>query len=327
MKMKNRFLNFLMVFAILTCAVVEGRAQDQAEAKLQKYTIRIGDQTKLFLSVHQPVKEHVIFPKFTDTITGKVQLLATNKPDTTFDKNNRELATITQSYTITCFDAGTYTIPSFTIGISGGYLKTNELTLQVQTVKVDTTKAIYDIKQPLAVSYSFIDWLKDNWQLLAVSAGGLLLVIVLVYYLTKRQKPEMVEQPVMRSLPAHIIAINKLAELRDKKLWQEGGVKEYYSELTDIVREYLEKRYNVRTHEKTTDEIFAALKYKKIDERNWTNLSQLLILADLVKFAKEKPLPAGNEQSMDDAVNFVLKTKLDTEPMPDAEGGDEDGLA
>ena len=75
------------------------------------------------------------------------------------------MATITQSYTITCFDAGTYTIPGFAIGTNNGALKTNELTLQVQTVKVDTTKAIYDIKQPLVVSYSFFDWLEDNWLL------------------------------------------------------------------------------------------------------------------------------------------------------------------
>jgi hypothetical protein len=308
--MKNRFFNYTLAFVFLTCFCFKAGAQNiQAEAKLQQYTIRIGDQTKLFISVHQSAKEHVNFPKLTDTLTGKVQVLGSNRPDTAYDQNNHNAMTVTQSFVITCFDAGTYTIPPFSIGTAGGVLKTNELTLQVETVKVDTTKAIYDIKQPLAVSYSFWDWLKDNWYLVVLPLLGILLIIGLIWYYRKQPKKEVVIEVAKPGLPVHIIALDKLKELRDKKLWQQDEVKLYHSELSDIIREYLEKRYVIKTHEKTTDEIFAGLKRMDITVENRNNLRQILVLADLVKFAKERPLPADNEQSMDNALDFVLKTQ------------------
>jgi hypothetical protein len=308
--MKKQFFNYILVFMFLTCFVFKAEAQNiQAEAKLQQYTIRIGDQTKLFLSVHQPVKERVNFPKLTDTITGKVQIVSVNKPDTTVDKNDPKNITVINSYTITSFDAGTYTIPSFALGTTGGVVKTNELTLQVETVKVDTTKAIYDIKQPLAVTYTFFDWLRDNWYWVALCLLGILAIAGLIWYFRKRPKKEVIEEKAKPGLPPHIIALNKLKELQNKKLWQEGKIKDYHSELTDILREYLEKRYRIKTHEKTTDEILTGLRYLDISDENKNVLRQILTLADLVKFAKEKPLPAENEQSINDTTNFVLNTQ------------------
>jgi hypothetical protein len=323
--MKKLFFNYILALLCFVTCSVNVRAQDiQAEAKLRAYTIRIGDQTKLYLSVHQPVAAHVNFPKLADTITGKVQMISADKPDTAFDKDNHKLITITQGYTITCFDAGTYTIPPFLFATPGGVLKTNELTLQVQTVKVDTTKAIYDIKQPMVVSYTFFDWLRDNWVWTILLLAGILLVFGLIYYLRNRPKKERVITPAKPKLPIHTIALTKLNELRDKKLWQQDEVKQYYSELTDVLREYLEKRYTVKTQEKTTDEILTALKYVDIADENKNNLRQMLILADLVKFAKERPLPVENEQSIDNAINFVLKTQQVTEPGLNTEGGSVD---
>jgi hypothetical protein len=319
--MKNRFFKLILALLCLTCFSIKTNAQAiQAEAKLQQYTIRIGDQTKLFLSVRQPVKAHVNFPKLTDTVVGKVQVVSINKPDTAYDQTDKSAITVTQSYTITSFDAGTYTIPAFSIGSENGLVKTNELTLQVETVKVDTTKSIYDIKQPLAVSYTWLDWLHDNWYWIA---GGLVLIGILVgaiIYFRKRPKPVPLVKIVEPLVPPHIVAINKLKELRDKKLWQQEQVKQYYIELSDIVREYLEKRYIIKTHEKTTDEILAGLRHMDIADTSRNNLKQLLVLSDLVKFAKEKPLPAENEESLDSAIDFVSSTRQVDKPV-NTEGG------
>jgi hypothetical protein len=311
----------MLALLCLTCFNFKTSAQAlQAEAKLQQYTIRIGDQTKLFLSVRQPVKAHVSFPKLTDTIVSKVQVVSINKPDTVYDQTDRSVITVTQSYTITSFDAGTYTLPAFTIGSENGVVKTNEVTLQVETVKVDTTKAIYDIKQPLAVSYTWLDWLRDNWYWVAGPLAIIALIIGVILYLRKRPKPAPVVKVVESAIPPHIIAINKLKELRDRKLWQHDQVKEYYVELSDIVREYLEKRYIIKTHEKTTDEILAGLRHIDISNENRNKLKQILTLADLAKFAKEKPLPAENEASFDMAVDFVSLTRQSEKPA-DVEGG------
>jgi len=320
--MKNRFFNYILALAFLTCICYQAAAQSiQAEAKLQQYTIRIGDQTELFLVVHQSAKDKVNFPKFTDTIAGKVELVSTNKPDTAYDQNNRSQVTVTQSYTITCFDAGTYTIPPFSIGTAGGAVTTNDLTLQVETVKVDTTKAIYDIKQPLQVNYTLLDWLKDNWYWIVGTLLVIGLIVGLILYLRKRPKVEPVVREVKPQIPPHTIALNKLKELRDKKLWQQDEVKQYYIELSDIIREYLEKRYVIKTYEKTTDEIFAALRHMDISSDNRNTLNQILVLSDLVKFAKEKPLPAENEQSIEMAMAFVVSTQQRPEPAATPEGG------
>ena len=320
--MKKLFLNYILLSAFcLTGLCFRAGAQSiKAGAKLQQYTIRIGDQTKLFLVVHQPVKEKVNFPKLTDTITGKVQIVSINKPDTVIDQNNRTEATVTQSYTLTSFDAGTYTIPSFSIGTSGGVVKTNELTLQVVTVKVDTTKSIYDIKQPLAVSYTFWDWLRDNWLWILSPVVIVAAAIGLYYYYKKRPKPAPVVKVKETVIAPHVIALNKLNALRDKKLWQQDEVKQYYIELSDILREYLEKRYLVKTYEKTTDEIFESIKRFDIKTEDKRLLHETLVLSDLVKFAKAKPVPAENEQSIDAAFLFVRDTQQAEVPV-NREGG------
>jgi len=314
--MLNKRFNYILVFSIFLAALCfKANAQNiQAEAKLPKYTIRIGEQIKFFLSVKQPAKEKVTFPKLADTLTGKVIIASIGKRDTSFDDKDHAYEIVTQSYTITSFDQGTYTIPAYQFGTSGGVIKSNEVTLQVQTVKVDTTKAIYDIKQPFAVKYNFWDWLRDNWPWVVIPLVVLLLIAGLIYYLRKRPKKEVVVKVIEPEIPVHVIALNKLKELRDKKLWQQGEIKAYYIELSDVLREYLEKRYAIKTHEKTTDEIFDGLKHIDVSGDNKNMLRQILVLSDLVKFAKEKPTPAENDESIEQATSFVINTQQAKQP-------------
>ncbi|MFD2146610.1 hypothetical protein [Mucilaginibacter antarcticus] len=163
--MNKMFLKY--TFRLLcTTLLYTGIASAQSvkvEASLQDFTIKIGDQTKLFLIVSQAANERVTFPKLQDTITGPIQIVSTNKADTVVDQQDKNRITVTQGYTITSFEAGIHNLPAFTFGTSAGALRSNELSLQVQTVKIDTSKAIYDIKQPIVVTYTFMDWVKDNW--------------------------------------------------------------------------------------------------------------------------------------------------------------------
>jgi hypothetical protein len=319
--MKQHFKYILLSFLFICCIGFRANAQSiHADARLEQQTIRIGDQTKLYLTVYRRGNGQVNFPKLADTLTGKVLIVGTPKTDTLLDKKNHLIDTITQTYTITSFDPGTYTIPSFSVGVGKDVLKTNEITLEVVSVKVDTTKGIYDIKQPIAVSYNLWDWLKDNWIWILSVVVALGLIVALILYLRKRPKkaPTLVkQQPVT---PIHQVILQKLEELRARKVWQNNGVKDYYSELSDLLREYLEKRFDVKAHEKTTAEILQNLRTRSIAEENRDAVQQLLFLADLVKFAKEKPLPEVNEKSMDDAVNFVLKTQK-PDQAETAEGG------
>ncbi|MES2276704.1 MAG: hypothetical protein V4592_11830 [Bacteroidota bacterium] len=322
--MKQQYFKFLVFGLLLSCCVYKASAQDiQVVASLDNSTLKIGDQTKLNFNVHQPAKARVNFPQITDSIGSKVQILATSKLDTIFDKTDHNNITVHRAYTITAFDSGTYPIPEFDFGSANGVLKSNELHLVVQTITVDTTKAIYDIKQPLAVSYTFWDWLRDHWVPVAIVFAVILIIIAIIWYLKTRPKKEKVIVEVKPDVPFHIQILNRLQELRGKKLYQQD-VKAYHSELTDIIRDYLERRYVIKSHEKTSDEIFDSLKFMDIDQESRNLLRQLLLQADMVKFAKEKPSPSENEQSMDNAIAFVNKTRqVFTQPLPTEGGGND----
>lgn len=322
--MINKLRNFILVFfAFLTFLGFKAAAQDtQVTAKLDRTTIRIGDQVKLHLTVSQQKKEQVVFPVLADTLSSKMQVVSSSKTDTIIDKNDQNSITVTRSYLITSFDAGQYKIAPFKFIKGNDTLKTEELLLDVASVKVDTTKSIYDIKQPLAVSYSFMDWLRDNWLYVLITLIIIASIGGLIYYLVQRARNKPVIEVAKPVIPIHTLALNKLNELRDKKLWQRGEVKEYYIELTDVIREYLEKRYAIKTQEKTTDEIFEGLQHADITAEDKNMLFQLLRNADLVKFAKGNPVAFENEQSMLNAVELVSKTQK-TERSVNTEGGTE----
>jgi hypothetical protein len=295
-------------------------AQDiQVGARMDKSSILIGDQTVLHLTARIPAKSVIAFPELKDSI-GKIKIVKGAKPDTALDKNDPATETITHNYTITSFDTGVYVIPELEFQAKEGNFKSGTVTLQVKPILVDTTKAFYDIKQPFAVNYNFWDWLKDHWKLVLIILVGISLIIAIIYYLKNRPEPIILKKTAP-ALPLDVITINKLQELRDKKLWQQNEIKLHYIELTDILRGYLEKRYHIKTHEQTTAEIFAGLKDKDMPVEARNKLKQILSGADLVKFAKERPSPAENEQSVEDAIDFIKLTREEVKLIEAKEEG------
>jgi hypothetical protein len=213
---------------------------------------------------------------------------------------------------ITSFDAGIQMVPSLVLKTTDASYKTDTLPLEVRAVKVDTTKAIYDIKEPIAVSYTWMDWLRDNWKVIVIILAIVAVVIALTYYYFKNRKKQPLIVRAAPQVPAHVTALEKLLALKEENLWEQDQVKKYYSDLTDILREYLEKRYQIQAQEQTTDEILTSLKKAELKEHNKLKLQEVLLLADLVKFAKGKPLSEENERSMEIAIDFVKETK----PLP-----------
>ncbi|MFC0516862.1 hypothetical protein ACFFGT_21825 [Mucilaginibacter angelicae] len=319
----NRYIKYTLTMLVLLAGFHQtGRAQNfGAKATLDKKSILIGQQTQLNLSIRFHAKDNIGFPKLPDSI-GKIQVVKF-KADTVADKGDQSIKTITRHYTITAFDSGTYVIPSYVFKSSVGDLQTDTLNLDVRTVAVDTTKTFYDIKQPLIVKYTFWDWLHDNWKLVLGIWLGLIVIAAAVYYLLKRPKKEVVVEEVKPDIPLHIQALQKLEEIKNKQLWQHDQVKQYYIELSDVVREYLEKRYTIQALEQTSEEIFASLRNMEIASEDRNLLRQLLVLADMVKFAKEKPVAHENEKSMENAVTFIKDTQPHARPADVNVKGDE----
>jgi hypothetical protein len=266
------------------------------KAGLDTSTILIGDQIHLNLFVEQPQGEKISFPFLHDSIANKIEILSVSKIDT-YNVGNGRLRLL-QRYLITCFDSGVYQIPplafSFTYGAIKDSLLAQPLVLTVNSIPIKDPKKIYDIKGVIAMPLTFAEIVPY-----LISGLALILIIALIIYIRNRLKHNKPVFFLQKSKePANIIAFRELEKLKNEKLWQQGQVKQYHTRVTDIIRVYIENRFNILALESTSEEILNDLKkIEIIDQKAMNGLKQLLEIADLAKFAKAEPLPDENENS------------------------------
>lgn len=309
------------ILLLFLATVLSSRAQEyKADAKLDTATMLIGDQVGLTLSFSFPENTMVRWPMIGDTILGNILVLNWSKIDT-LHPAGQKTTTLSQKFLLTCFDSGFYTIPPVRFfyrtqsDTSTLTAQTGMILLNVHTVPVDTSQAIKPIKGPVNIPLTFREMLP--WIL-----GGLLLaalIFALVYYLRKRKKsePVFVLKPKIVISP-HEAALAALERLRMQKLWQTGRVKEFHTELTEILRRYIEERFGLPALERTTAEIVGDLEtHGGTNPATREKLRRVLERADLVKFAKAQPLPAEHEASLDDGVAFIQETIPATEHKPE----------
>jgi hypothetical protein len=322
---------YKIMFVLLFCYCCTSPLAAQhikVRAELDSSSILIGQQTKLTLSIQYKVdtddRIKIQWPVIGDTLRKEVEVVNQSKIDTVIpDRNDPFTFLQTKTIYITSFDSGYWAVAPFKFIVNGDTagIYTDALLLNVSTIEVDTTQAIKDIKNPYGIDYSWIDWIKDHKLLI----GGVLLgiaVLSLIIWLVIRsgKKPPFVVEEKVIKIPPHIVAFEKLEKLKDDKLWQEGKLKQYHIALTDIIREYIENRFKIPALEQTTEEILSGFKTVAIDTESKEKLRQMLLLGDLVKFAKEQPLPAENEMSMTNAYDFINGTKREEEVIPPPAG-------
>lgn len=295
---------FLTVISLLFLPVLPLVAQ-QPMASLDRNEIRIGEQVYLTLSIPAELAagKKIIWPRLTDTINAHVEVL-----DSVID-----LQHYTKKYLITSFDSGAYQLPAFPFHVDSDSVLSNVVTLYVNTVKVDTTKAIKAIKTIQGVNSAAANaWYSNIW----IITGIVLLVAALVFFIwwrKKRKKQPVQEGPPPVILPLHEQLLMDLDALEQQKLWQNNQVKQYYVALTDILRAYIEKRYQVMALEQTTIQLVNNLRTSSIHPEALQLLRNILELADMVKFAKAVPDVYENQALMDNARHFALLTKVKEE--------------
>lgn len=289
----------------------------EANASLSPKEIKIGEWVQMKVEVKYPKGIELFWPEWQESIqvdsARSVDIIKQSKTDTLTANG---IVTQTRTLTITAFDSGSYTIPPLVFSYRQG--KTDSLfeastlpmLLTVNTVAVDTTKAIRAEKPPLDLPFI---WSEVKNYLIG---GGIVLAIIIaiVVYFVTRKKPQKAQVVQEVKIPAHILAIQKLQALDDQKLWQQGNVKKYYSEISDIVREYIEKRFRILALESTTYELVIKLNNTNINRLDKANLEELLELADLAKFAKVEPLPDEHMKAMQIAREFVKNTMIPEKP-------------
>ena len=277
---------------------------------LDTTSILIGDQTGLEITFTSPADYKIYWPQLSDTLTGDIEIIKKTRLDSTLSEDGFDKL-YHQRLTITAFDSGYYAIPPIRIGYrtpadtSIYYAETEAQLLEVKTVPVNLQEEIKDIKGPLAAPFTFMEALPYIVGLLVVA----IVIFLVIFYLRKRRKAEPIfKAPPKPQLPPHRIALDAFDELRYKKLWQNGRIKEYHTELVDIIRMYLYGNFGIHAAEFTTDEIMEAVEKTEANTEAKEKLRQTLILADLVKFAKMQPLPVEHDASLNNAIDFVKET-------------------
>lgn len=221
------------------------------------------------------------------------------------------------------FDSGTYRLPEFVYVSESDSARSNALTLNVVSVNVsadDPIAGFAKVAEPEGAQFfDFVpDWLADFWWVILI----VLLSVVAFIWGMRRYKKEGTVLPKKPEPTPYEVAITGLRKLKEKKLWEQGMEKEYFTDLTDILRVYLDKRFGINAMEMTTREIMDNLYNSDVkDKRDY--MRQILNVADFVKFAKVRPLPADNIAAYDNAVKFVEETK----PVPVEKQAESDASA
>ena len=259
-------------------------AQQKVVTSIDTTKNKIGAEFKLTLKTSVDTLSKVVFPKL--RTIGALEVIQSYPVDTIKKDDRYELI---KKYGLTQFDSGKYTIPSIKILINNKEFLSDSIKVEVANVQVDTLRQkMYDIKDIVKDEESS-DW----WKYLL----GLLLILgigAFVYWYTKIRQKKKIEEEIYKT-PIEK-ATSLLNILEKKELWQHGEVKEYYSELTDITRNYIEEAIEIPAMESTTSELIEALKAAsqkkkmKLSQETIENLFTVLKQADLVKFAKSKPL-------------------------------------
>lgn len=320
-----KYIAFAFALLLTMTAVVQAQ-EIKARATLDRDTILIGDQIHLNLKLEQNTGPKIQFPQIPDTIGKSIEVLERTPIDTIQMGNNRIM--LRQDFLITCFDSGPHPIAPVWFKLKYDQLTdsvhTNNLSLFVVVPKVNLKKGPADIKKPFAAPVTLKEIAPWLFGVILIAA----IIFLLIYAIRRRKKklPLFQKQPKPKE-PPYRIALRKLDEIKEAKLWQHDHVKEYYSLITDALREYLEGRFDVTAMEKTTDEIMAALKYDtvKLDDKSYKQLKEILELADLVKFAKLIPVEDDNQMTLANAYFFVNQTKME-EALPEDEEGESDDV-
>ena len=291
----------LLLWPILAQAQVPSASLDTA-------VLRIGEQVELLLSIDLPTDAPagmVNWPVFGDTLINQLEVVRKGPVDSVQDAAGLHL---TQRIFLTSFDTGHWAIPPFTFVVSGSPQETRPLLIEVRSVALDDpmvqrpAKTIYEV--PFSIGY----WIRAHLVELLAGLGALVLIIAGLFYLTRKRKT--VPAPVVEAPmePVHLRTLRSLRELDASRLWQQGEHKAYHSRITDLLRSYIEERYQVPAMESSTDELLQELGVSPMNNEQRTHLENMLRLADLVKFAKAMPTPAENEQMMAGAIRFVEAT-------------------
>lgn len=308
-------------------------AQLQLSASLDSASIMMGRVDTLRLIVQRDADTQGAFPLFHKVVPGGIVTLLGDTIELgapRMDTLKREGRRITERLIVPVqvFDSGTYRLPPFVYVTASDSVVSNQVELTVMPVKVGENDAIADFKDVSEPSdKSFWDWMPDwLYELWWIWILIILAIIASIYFGRKYRKTgKFITLPEKPQPKPWTVALERLEKLKSKNLWENGMEKEYFTELTDILRDYLYKRFGINAMEMTSNQIMRTLADQTDVKEKRTYVRKILAMADFVKFAKVRPLPADNVEAYDNAVNFVKETEIVEVPEADADNSSDKG--
>lgn len=299
---RRRSFAFLVLSLALLCSRSWAGQEVAARVSVDSSSYQIGDWITVHVGLTHP--PGASFKVLVGDTLGPFRVIARSSLER---KSETETAI---TLVVAKYDSGTSVLPPIPIfytvagDTASQSVATNPILLTTSTLKVDTTQAIKDVKPPISIPLT----LAEIMMYLGVTLAVVLALYFLYRYWKRRQQRKTGDVYVPPSRPAHTVALEQLALLRERKLWQQGLVKQYYSEVTEIVRRYFENRYGFMALEQTTEEIMHALRKHQHAEAVWDETERILRRADLVKFAKYQPDIGEHEEMFTVAMDIVDKT-------------------
>lgn len=311
--MKHDNLHKWIAGVVLTLASISASAQTVVQ-KLDSLQILIGQQTTLHLTVSANRGQKVVMPSFkpSQALIPGIEVVEQSQGDTADIDDNR--VQVSRDYILTSFDENVYAIPALNVKVNGKNFHGNPLALKVLTVPVDTVhpNQFYPPKDVQDNPFLWSEWSGIFW----LSILMLLLCGAMYYMLLrlKQNKPIIKSFRIVKRIPAHEKALSEINVIKQQRSENRESQKEYYTRLTNTLREYIVSRFGFNAMEMTSGEIIERLQaagdQKMIDE-----LKQLFRTADLVKFAKYETLINENDANLVNAINFIDQTKTDEKPV------------
>lgn len=301
------------IFISLLLALFAGAAMAQnhvsVNAEIDSCQRFIGEQARIKLKVGVDANKRALLPQFDKEIMEGVEIVEKLPNDTQILNDGKRLL-ITEEYVVTSFDSALYAIPPFEVLVDGEPFYSEELALAVYMVPVDTTnlEQFFPPKDIWAVELTWDDYKAP----VGYSILFILLAVVLAWVTIRfiNNKPIIRIVKLKPKLPAHIVALNEMERIKSDTGWRTAGSsKEYYTAITDALREYMNERFAFNATEMTTAEIIDEL-LKIKDKESLRDLRDILETADLVKFAKFNPPMNENDRNLLNAIEFVDSTKL-----------------
>lgn len=313
--MTKRYL--ICIIWILSLLPVAALAQASVQAELSNTQIMIGDQVQLQIRVMQAGDAKVDIDLNPITEVEGLEIVSERPPVLKEDPGMNYLE---KNVMITSFDSGEYIVPQIPVRLiqedgSIQDFQTNPIPLMVNTIPIASDSLqLAPIKDINREDFTF----QDSLPYLLGATGAILIGLLIWWFFFKKHDDQAKDQPLIIR-PAHELALEKLEALDQQQLWQKGQIKNYYSMLTYVAREYLENRYEIPALENTTGEILQKLaSFRDIDQSLLNTLRQILTSSDMVKFAKAEPAATFHTEALEKTRQFIVTTQARPQPVEEA---------